>query len=82
MENLIALSSLHPGEDGIVRRMETAGAMRRRLRDVGLIEGARVRCVGRSPGGDPAAYEICGAVLALRDSDGGQVYIERRGRAW
>ena len=49
--------------------------MRRRLQDIGLISGTRVECVGVSPLGDPAAYLIRGAVIALRreDSDGVQL---------
>ena len=57
------------------RAIETQGAMRRRLQDIGLISGTRVECVGVSPLGDPAAYLIRGAVIALRreDSDGVQL---------
>ena len=79
MKELISLSALRPGEAGLVRAMQNTGPMRRRLRDLGLIEGAAVRCLGRSPGGDPAAYEICGAVLALRDADSGQIMVRREG---
>ena len=75
MKELIALSTLRPGECGTVCRMLNGGSMRRRLRDMGLLEGSSVRCLGRSPGGDPAAYAICGAVLALRDADSGQIYL-------
>jgi ferrous iron transport protein A len=49
--------------------------MRRRLQDLGLVEGARVECVGRSPGGDPSAYLICGAVIAIRAQDGRNVLV-------
>ena len=64
-----ALSSLQCGQSAVV------GAMRRRLQDIGLISGTRVECVGVSPLGDPAAYLIRGAVIALRreDSDGVQL---------
>ena len=64
-----ALSSLQCGQSAVVR------AMRRRLQDIGLISGTRVECVGVSPLGDPAAYLIRGAVIALRreDSDGVQL---------
>ena len=79
MNDLIALSALRLGESGTIRRMENQGGMRRRLRDVGLIEGASVTCLGRSPGGDPAAYAVCGAVLALRDADSGQIYVHKEG---
>ena len=81
MQELVALSVLRPGEGGIVRQMNNTGPLRRHLRDLGLIEGAAVRCLGRSPGGDPAAYAVCGAVLALRDADGGQILVTREGGA-
>lgn len=81
MNELIALPALRPGEGGAVRRMRGPEPLIRRLRDLGLIEGAAVRCLGRSPGGDPAAYRICGAVLALRDSDCGGILVSRDGGA-
>ena len=52
------------------------GPMRRRLRDLGLIAGTEVLCLGVSPGGDPRAYGIRGAVIALRSADSGQIQIE------
>lgn len=77
MNDFLALSQLRPGEGGTVCRMLNRGRMRRRLRDMGLLEGASVRCLGRSPGGDPAAYAVCGAVLALRDADSSLIHICR-----
>jgi ferrous iron transport protein A len=43
--------------------------MRRRLLDIGLIENTDVECLGRSPGGDPTAFLIRGAVIAIRSED-------------
>lgn len=77
MKTIVALSALRPGEAATVFRMDTSGGLRRRLRDLGLIEGAALRCLGRSPGGGSAAYEICGAVLALRDMDGRSIFVRR-----
>ena len=34
-----------------------------------------MECLGRSPGGDPAAYLIRGAVIALRDRDSRGVLV-------
>lgn len=41
----------------------------RRLQDLGFVAGERVRCLFRSPLGDPTAYEICGVTVALRKGD-------------
>ena len=79
MKEMIALSALRPGESGRVCRMLNTGGLRRRLRDMGILEGSLLRCLGRSPGGDPAAYAVCGAVLALRDADSGKIFLYREG---
>ena len=70
-----ALSSLQCGQSAVVRAIETQGAMRRRLQDIGLISGTRVECVGVSPLGDPAAYLIRGAVIALRQADAARIEV-------
>lgn len=69
MNTSIYMNALSPGQRGTVRDIRHTGEMRRRLQDIGLIRGTPVECVGRSPLGDPAAYRIRGAVIALRDRD-------------
>lgn len=69
------LNEIKPGETAVVERLRAHGSMRRRLLDVGLVEGTRVECVGRSPLGDPAAYCIRGAVIAIRAADSRNVLI-------
>lgn len=73
----MTLSELQPGRRGRVRRLMLAGAMRRRLLDIGLIEGTWVECLGHSPCGDPSAYRIRGAVIAIRAEDGRKVLMDR-----
>lgn len=72
----MTLEKLCPGETATVLRLGLEGGMRRRLRDLGLAEGAQVRCLGRSPLGDPAAYLICGAAIALRRADARSIEVE------
>ena len=59
-----------------VSRLLSSGSMRRRLLDIGLIEGTDVECLQRSPAGDPVAYLIRGAVIALRAEDASQILVE------
>lgn len=73
------LSSLAPGERGNVIKILAEGDMRRRLIDIGLVEKTEVSCLGRSPLGDPSAYLIRGAVIALRKTDADAVLIEGEG---
>ena len=72
------LSDLAPGQRGTVRALGTTGAMRRRMLDIGLAPGTEVECLGRSPAGDPSAYLIRGAVIAIRASDGRDVLLRSR----
>lgn len=69
------MSELQPGMSGEVISLQNSGSMRQRLTDLGLVEGSRVTCLGRSLWGDPAAYEICGAVIALRRADCEQILL-------
>ena len=63
------LSDLGVGQRGIVDEINICGDMRRRLLDIGLVKNTVVECVGESPGKDPLAYLIRGAVIAIRKKD-------------
>ena len=78
------LAELAPNETAVVTAVTNEDSMRRRLLDLGLTEGTRVLCVGQSPAGDPAAYLIRGAVIALRRADSRAIRITRIGEeaAW
>ncbi len=69
------LSGLLPGMRGIVNNLEAEGLTRRRLLDLGLVPGTMVESVRRSPAGDPTAFKIRGAVIALRSEVGCKVSV-------
>ena len=52
-----------------MKELASTGSIRRRLLDIGLVEDTEVECLGRSPAGDPCAYLIRGAVIAIRSED-------------
>ena len=72
------LSNLKPGENAIVTSLLATGSMRRRLLDIGLVENTRVECLGTSPLGDPSAFLIRGAVIAIRSEDCKTIIIESK----
>lgn len=76
MEKDYGLDTLCPGEIAFVKNLNSKGPLRRRLLDMGLVKGTRVECLGMSPGGDPKAFLIRGAVLALRAGDCRDIVIE------
>jgi ferrous iron transport protein A len=69
MNTTFSLDKLPVGRCGIVQRLHTVGNIRRRLLDIGLIENTVVECIGKSPAGDPLAFLIRGAVIAIRRED-------------
>lgn len=75
MSDLYPLTRLKTDECARVAALKTKGTMRRRLQDMGLVEGTRIRCVLKGPGGDPIAYQIRGAVIALRAEDANTVFV-------
>ena len=72
-----ALSELKPGQSARVRKLACTGKLRRRFLDLGLGEDTKVACVGRSPSGDPGAFLIRGAVIAIRNRDSRDILVER-----
>ena len=75
MEKNNNLSQLHEGEHAVVQKILTTGAMRRRLLDLGLIEGTKVQCLQKSPAGDPIAFLVRGAQIALRSEDSETIIV-------
>ena len=76
MNDLMCLNQMLPGQKAVVKKMYTRGSMRRRFLDIGLIGETVVECVGKSPLGDPAAYLIRGAVIALRSEDCKDIFVK------
>ena len=70
---MIGLNRLNIDEEAVVAKI---GEKSRRLKDLGLVEGTKVKCVLRSPLGDPYAYKIRGAVVAIRKEDASQIMVE------
>ncbi len=67
-EPVRTLAALKPGESATVVGLSPAcrGSQRRRLLDLGVVRGTRVKAVFRSAVGDPVAYRIRDAIIALR----------------
>ena len=71
------LTDLNEGEKAQVLELKSDEDIRRRLMDIGLVEGTEVTCVQKSPCGDPVAYLIRGAIIAIRCEDSDKIIIGR-----
>lgn len=77
MEETATLDRLPVGGRAAVAGLTAPEGQRRRLLELGFIPGGQVAAVQESPWGDPVAYAVCGAVIALRRSDAKQIAIRR-----
>ena len=80
MTRQIPLSELTPGTSAVICSLLSEGTLRRRLITAGFLENTPVRCVVRSPLGEPAAYLIRDTVVALRRREAETILVEPSGQ--
>ncbi len=75
------LASLEKNEEADVIGISKScrGAQRRRLMDLGIVKGTRIRFGMESPGKDPVAYEVRGSTVVLRNAQAKQIFISKEG---
>ena len=74
----LRLSDLKQGQSGQIVGISSQcrGLERRRLQDLGFLPGASIQAELTSSGGDPVAYRIRGALVALREEQAEMIHIE------
>ena len=75
-EEFIPLNFLPIGKKAKVKILTSDGTIRRRMLDLGLISDTEVEALQKSPSGDPIAYHIRGAVIALRSEEASKILVE------
>ena len=73
----IMLCDIRPGVRAVVTDISDENALKGRLREFGMIPGTEVCCRFLSPGGDLAALELRGTVIAVRRRDLKGIYARR-----
>lgn len=71
----IPLSALRQGQAATIDALYLHGAMRQRLQDLGWIPGTSIRRLQTAGSGDPTAYQVRGAVIALRQRDAKMILV-------
>ena len=67
------ITQLALGQEAVISSLSCTGRQRHHMEDLGFIPGTIVRPLHHSPSGDPTAYQVMGAVIALRSSDASQI---------
>ena len=72
----LTLPTIPMGKKCYIKSLTAIGPIRRRLLDLGFVPGASVTILRKAPLGDPTAYLIRGAVIALREEEGALIEVE------
>ncbi len=70
------VNELKLGEIGVVSKIIGEKTIKRRLLDLGLIEGTNIKLVLISPSGDPRAFEFRGSLIAIRKEDAENIKVK------
>ena len=72
----MTLNELKLNEIGFIKELKCNSGVKRRLLDLGLIEGTKITPIFVSPSGDPTAFEVRGSIIAIRIEDTKLIFIE------
>jgi ferrous iron transport protein A len=67
------------GQKAIIKSISADGEMGRRIRDMGLVPGIQVQCMGRAPLKDPVALRLLGFTLTLRNHEADYINVQASG---
>ena len=72
----ISLRRMAKNQRGTITAVKVAGALGRRIRDMGLVTGTVITVQGRAPLNDPVALRIRGNTLTLRNNEADYIEVE------
>ena len=70
------LNDLKIGESAFIRKLNVDKKVKMRLLDLGFTQNSLIKCIYNSPAKNPKAYLIMGSVIALRNEDAKNIFIE------
>lgn len=69
MKEFLCLNDIEPGNRARAKELTSTDSIRGHPLGIGLVKNTEVECLGQSPLGDPCAYLIRGAAIAIRSED-------------
>ena len=77
MKNIETLDEVELNREVQVKKVNCSSNIKRRILDLGMVEGTKIKPVFKSPLGDPTAYEVRGSLISLRKEESRNIEIER-----
>ncbi len=72
----MTLRDVRPGQDAVVLKLTGAGAVKRRIMDMGITKGTALHVQKVAPLGDPIELTVRGYELSVRKDDADMVEVE------
>ena len=76
MMTTINLRQMRRNQEGTIAAVKAGGELGRRIRDMGLVPGTRIKIQGRAPLYDPVALRLMGFTLTLRNNEADFIDVE------
>ena len=76
MSTVLLMRQMKDNQTGTIKSIRAQGEMGRRIRDMGLVPGAKIKIQGRAPLYDPVALRVMGFTLTLRNSEADYIEVE------
>jgi ferrous iron transport protein A len=71
----IALRQMKKGQSGIIASVKASGELGRRLMEMGLVPGTKIKIQGRAPLKDPVAIQVMDCTITLRNNEADHILI-------
>ncbi len=77
-KDVMRLSDAVMGREYVVIRINCNGVIKRRILDMGIIPGAKVRVLRTAPLGDPLEVIVSGFPLSIRKAEAACIEVKER----
>ncbi len=74
VENIV-LRQMKKGQSGIIASVKASGELGRRLMEMGLVPGTKIKIQGRAPLKDPVAIQVMDCTITLRNNEADHIVI-------
>lgn len=66
---------MQKNQTGTILSINVSGELGRRIREMGIVPGARITVCGRAPLYDPVAVKVMEATLTLRNNEADHILV-------
>ena len=78
-DGLVTLADMEVGDSGVIFKVGAVGEIKKRLLEMGVVAGSRVKVIRLAPLGDPIEVLIKGYHLSLRNSEASEIQVRLDG---